>query len=107
MYQYRLECECGYVSNSAPFGSSMGSPSHYVPVVVDGTDTLQTLEIVKLENETEDDFCERLDNTIESAAVETFGENLTVMTPSAIRAEQVARCPKCKEERAKFVFAGF
>lgn len=107
MYQYRLECECGYASNSAPFGSSVGSPSHYVPVVVDGSDTLQTLEIVKRESESEEDFCERLDNTIESAAVEMFGKNTTVMTPLAIRGEQVVRCPKCKEEKAKFVFAGF
>ena len=107
MYQYRLECECGYASNSAPFGSSVGSSSHYVPVVVDGTDKLQTLEFAKLENETEEDFCERLDNTLEAVAVATFGERITTMTPSAIRGEQVVRCPKCKEAKARFAFVGF
>ena len=56
MYTYRLECECGYVSNPSPYGQDMWSPNYYVPVVVDGDDKLQTLQIVMLEDETDKEF---------------------------------------------------
>ena len=55
MQQYKLTCECGYISNPVPFGSDAWSNNYYVPVVVGDSEKLQKLELVKLQNESENE----------------------------------------------------
>lgn len=78
-----------------------------MPVVVGDNEKLQKLKLVKLENESEDEFDNRIDTMTQSIATEIFGANATTMTPLAVRGDQIVQCPRCKENTARFEFVGF
>ncbi|QDT41975.1 hypothetical protein Pan241w_20550 [Gimesia alba] len=107
MQQFRLKCPCGYESNLAPFGSDAWSSSYFVPVVLSDDEVLHRVEIKKRADEPEEDFDERLDEAIQTQALDEFGENATIMTPLAIRGDQTVKCPRCGRQEAKFQFVGF
>jgi len=107
MQQYRLKCPCGYESNNAPFGADAWSSDYYVPVVVNDDEVLRYIRVTKREDESDEQFDDRLDPAIASKVVDTYGKNTSTMTPLGIKGEQFVKCPKCKNEQAKFEFAGF
>ncbi|QDU47925.1 hypothetical protein Pan110_02370 [Gimesia panareensis] len=108
MWSYRLKCPCGFESNSAGYGRDLfSSPDYYVPVVVDGDEKLHHLCIKPREGESEEEFTDRLHSSIEECFAQQFGENATLMTGLGIRGDQIVKCPRCGQERAKFEFAGF
>ncbi len=105
--QYRLKCPCGYESAPVPFGSDAWSPDYNVPVVVENDEVLRHVVIVKQEEESEEQFGDRLDSAIAAEIADSYGPAATRMTPLAIRGDQIVQCPRCKVEQAKFEFAGF
>lgn len=107
MFAYRLKCPCGYESNAVPYGSDSWSPHFSVPVVVQSEEVLQHLQVQKHDAESEDDFEQRLDRAIVAQAAEEFGDEAVVMTPLAIRGDQIVCCPRCGRCEARFQFTGF
>ncbi|WP_417388088.1 hypothetical protein [Gimesia sp.] len=108
MWCFKLTCSCGFVSNVQGYGRDLfSSPDYYVPVVVDDDEKLHCICIQPREGESEDEFFDRLDSSIEECFAEQFGENATLMTGLGIRGDQIVKCPRCGQERAKFEFAGF
>ncbi|WP_145447910.1 hypothetical protein [Gimesia panareensis] len=108
MLSFRLSCPCGYLSNIVSYGRELFSPvDYYVPVIVDGDEELHHICIKLREGESEEAFFDRLDSSTEECFAQQFGENATLMTPLDLFGEQILKCPRCGQERAKFVSAGF
>ena len=103
-----IKMPCGFESNSEGFGRDLFSSSgFFIPVVVDGDEKLHHICIEPQKGESDEEFYDRLETSIEESFAQQFGEYATLMTGLGVRGGQIIKCPRCGQKRAKFEFAGF